>query len=114
MHVLVTLYLEVIVLAIILLLIGPFVLDDLVFTTGMIVASIVLMATVMSLVVAIALVSSMVVVILATMLPIAQITAASNGKMSHLRLFWLLFLLDLVKDAGCFISSLALFKKGNC
>jgi hypothetical protein len=37
--------------------------------------------------------------------------AASNVEMSRLLLFWLLLLLDLFKDAGCFISSLALFNK---
>ncbi len=38
--------------------------------------------------------------------------AASNGKMSYLLLFWLLFLLDHVKDAGRFIGSLTLLEKG--
>jgi hypothetical protein len=73
---------------------------------------IILMATVMLLFVTFALVALMVVKILAMMLPVAQITTASNKKMSRLLLFWLLFLLDLVKDVGHSISSLTLLKKG--
>jgi hypothetical protein len=54
----------------------------------------------------------MVVAVFVTMLPAVQIMAASNGKMSRLLLIWLFLLLDLVMDAGCFIGSLALLKKG--
>jgi hypothetical protein len=64
----------------------------------------------MSLVVAIALVALMLVAVLATMLLVAQITAGSNRKMSRLLLSLLLFVLDLVKDTDCFISSLTLLK----
>jgi hypothetical protein len=56
------------------------------------------------------LVASMVVAILVLMLPVAQIMGASNGKMSRLLLVWLLFLLDLLKDADHFIGSLTLLK----
>ncbi len=113
MHGLVTPFLELFALAIILLLVGLFVLEVLVFATRVIVALIVLMTFAMSLVVTIVSVALMVVEILAIMLPVAQITAASNKKMRRLLLFWLLFLLDLVKDASCFIGSLTLLKKGN-
>ncbi len=111
-HGLVTLLLKVIVLAIILLLVGLFVLVVLAFATRVIMASIFLMATVMLLFIVIALVALMVVVVLATMLPVARITAASDRKMSRLLLFWLLLLLELVKDTSCFISSLTLLEKG--
>jgi hypothetical protein len=33
--------------------------------------------------------------------------------MSHLLIFWLLLLLELVKDIGCFVSSLILLNKGH-
>jgi hypothetical protein len=69
------------------------------------------MATVMSSVIAIASVALMVVAILATTLPVAQITAASDRKMSRLLLFRLLLLLDLFKNAGHFIGSLTLLEK---
>ncbi len=39
--------------------------------------------------------------------------AACNEKMSRLLLFRLFLLLDLLKDAGRFIGSLTLLKKGN-
>jgi hypothetical protein len=112
MHGLVALFLEVIALAIILLLMQLFVLVVLVFATRVIMASIVLMTIVRLLVVVIVSVALMVVVILAMMLRVAQITAMRDGKMNHFLCFWLL-LLDLLKDAGHFISSLTLLKKGN-
>jgi hypothetical protein len=113
MHGLVTLFLEVIALMNILLLLRCFVLVVLVFVMRVAVALIFLMMIVRSLVVVVALVASMVVMILATMLPIAQITAAHDRKMSHLLLIQLVLLLDLLKDAGRFIGSLALLKKAN-
>jgi hypothetical protein len=66
-------------------------------------------------VVAITLVTSMVVAILvAMMLPVACFMAACNGKMSHLLLFWLLFVLgNLLKNAGLFVGRLTLLKKSN-
>jgi hypothetical protein len=96
----------VIALAIILLLVGLFVLVVLVFATRVIVMLIVLMTIVMSSVVAIALVALMVVAILAMMLPVAHVMAVVDGKMSRLLLFQLCLFLDLLKDAGRFISSL--------
>jgi hypothetical protein len=95
MHGLITLFLEVNVLAIILLLVGFFVLVVLVFATREIMALMILMTIVRSSVIAIALVASMVLVILATMLPVSGITAARDGKMSRLLLFGLFLLLDL-------------------
>ncbi len=112
MHGLVIVFLEMVAIVIILLLVGPFVLVILVFAIRVIVALIILMATAVLLVIAIASTALMVDAILEMMLPVALITAASNMKMSRLLLFWLLFLLDLVKDAGCFIGSLTLLKKG--
>jgi hypothetical protein len=93
-------------LAIILLLIGLFVLVVLVFTTRVVVALIILMmivrlfVAVIALVDAIASVPLMVFRILAMMPPVAQITAACDRKMSHLLLFGLFLLLDLLKDAA--------------
>jgi hypothetical protein len=113
MYGLVALFLEVIALAIILFLVGLFVLVVLFFATRVIVASIVSMTVVMLLVIAIVLVASMVVAVLATMLPVAQIAAVRNGKMSRFLLFWLFFFLDLLKDSGRFIGSLTLLKKGD-
>jgi hypothetical protein len=55
----------------------------------------------------------MVVANFATMLLVAQITAARDRKMSHLLLFWLFLLLDLLKDIGHSTGSLTLLKKGN-
>jgi hypothetical protein len=81
-HGFVTLFLEVIKLAIILFLVWLFVLVVLVFATRVIVALIILMTIIMLLVFAIALVASLVVAILAPMLPVAQIMGASDGKMS--------------------------------
>jgi hypothetical protein len=103
----------VIALAVILLLVGLFVLVVLVFAMRVIVALIVLMTIVMSLVIAIALVALMVVAILAAMLQVARITAACNRKMSRLLLFGLFLCIDLLKDASCFTGSLTLLKKGN-
>jgi hypothetical protein len=104
---LVALFLEVITLAIILLLIGLAALMVLVVTTRMIVALIVLMRIASSLVIVIASVTSMIVAPFATMLLVAQIAAACDGKMSCRLLFWLL------KDAGRFIGSLTLLEKDN-
>jgi hypothetical protein len=112
-HGLLALFLEVIMLAIILLLVGRFVLVVLVFATRVIMAQIVLMMIVRLLVFAIVLVALMVVAILATILLVAQITAACNRKMSRLLHLGLFLLLDLLKDASCFIRSLTLLEKGN-
>ncbi len=39
--------------------------------------------------------------------------AVSDGKMSRLLLFWVLLLLELVKDTGRFIGSLTLLDTGH-
>ncbi len=93
-HGLITLLFEVIAFAIILLIVGLF-LVVLLFATQVIMASITLMAAVISLSVAIASVASMVVAILAMMLLVAQIMATSNRKMSHLLFFGCFFSLSL-------------------
>jgi hypothetical protein len=115
-HGLVALFLEVIMLAIILLLIGLVALVVLIIATRVIVSLIVLMTIVGPLVIAIVLVALKIVTLLAMMLPVAQITAASGRKMSRLLLFWLLLVLgNLLKNAGRFIGigSLTLLKKGD-
>jgi hypothetical protein len=112
-HGLITHFLEVIVLAIILLLVGLAVLRVLVVAMRMIVVLIITMTIVGSLVIAIALVALMIVAIfVATMLLVAWFTATGNRKMSHLLLFWLLFVLgNLLKNARCFVGRLTLLKK---
>ncbi len=106
-HDLIVLLLEVIVFVVNFLLIRLFLVFPL-FATRVIVASIVPMATVMLLFVVIAPVTLMVVAVLATLMPVVQVTAVSDRKMSRLLLFWLLFLLELVKDAARIIGSLIL------
>ena len=114
MHGLFALFLEVIALATILLLIGLVALVVLFVTTRPIVVLIVLMTIVGLSVVAIALVALMIVTLLAMMLLVHQITAACDGKTSHLLLFWLLLVLsNLLKNASRFINSLTLLKKGD-
>jgi hypothetical protein len=113
-HGLVAFFFEVIALAIILLLIGLLALVVLVVATRMILASIVSMRIVGSLVIVIVPVALMIVALFALMLSVAWFTAARDGKMSHLLLFWLLFVLgNLLKNAGCFIVSLTFLEKGN-
>ncbi len=112
MHHLVVLLFKVTALAVIFLLIELF-LVVLLFATRVIMALILAMATVVWLFVMIRLVALMVVTVLATMIPVVQVTVTSNGKMSHLLFFWLLLLLELVKEVGRFIGSLTLLKKGH-
>ncbi len=112
MHDLVVLLFEVIAFAVIFLFIGLFLFVHL-FAIRMIMASIISMVTVVLTFVAIALVASMIVAVLAMTMPMVLVTAGSNRKMSRLLFFWLLLLLELVKDAGCFIHSLTLLKKGH-
>jgi hypothetical protein len=68
------------------------------------------MVTIMLAFVAIVLVALIVVAVFATMMPVVQAMAASDRKMSRLLLFWLLVLLHLAKENGCFIGSFALLK----
>jgi hypothetical protein len=96
----------VIALAIILLLIGLVALVVLVIALRMIVVLIVLMMIVGSSAVAIALVASMIFALLVTMLPVAQIMAAYDRKMSRLLLFWLLLVIgNFLKNVGHFMGS---------
>ncbi len=112
---LVTVFLEVIALAIILLLIGLAVTRVLIISTRTIVASIALMTIVRLSGVVIVLVTSMIVAIfVATMLLVAQFMAARDGMMSHHLLFWLLFVFgNHLKNASRFVGCLTLPKKGN-
>jgi hypothetical protein len=91
-HGIVTLFLEVIALAIIHLLIGLVALVVFVIVMRMIVSLIILMAIVRSLVIAIGLVTLMIIVLLAKMLPVAQIMAVHDG-------WWAIFFFF-----GCFLS----------
>ncbi len=83
--------------------------------TKMIVMLIILTMIVGLVVVMIVLVALMIVAVLVAMiLPVAGFTAACNGKMSRLLLFWLLLILgNLLKNAGCFVGCLTLLKKSN-
>jgi hypothetical protein len=83
---------EVIAFAVIYLLVGLF-LEVLHFAMRVVVAPIILMATMMLAFIVIASVNFMVVAVLTTMMPVVRTTAASNGKMSRLHFLWLLLLL---------------------
>jgi hypothetical protein len=115
MHGLVALFLEVIVLAIILLVVGLVALRVLVVASRTIVASIVLMAIVGSAIVAIAPVASMIVAIfMTTMLPVARFMAMRSSKMSCFLLFWLLLILgNILKNASHLWGHLTLLKESN-
>ncbi len=112
MHDLVVVLLEVSMFAVIFLLVGLF-LVVLLFTRRMIMVLIVSMSTVMLLFIAIALVTLMLVAVLAAIMLVVQVTAARNRKISRLLFFWLLLLLELVKDTGSFLGCLALLENGK-
>ncbi len=61
----------------------------------------------------IVLVDSMVVKVLVTMMPVVQTMAVSDRKMSFFFLLWLFLLLELIKDSGRFVGSLALLQKSH-
>ncbi len=114
MHGLVTLFLEVIALAIILLVLGLVAPHVLVVASSVIVAPIVLMTIVGSSIIVVASVTSMIVTIFTTaMLTVAQFTATCNRKLGHFPFLWLLLIGDLLKNASCLVSCLTLLKEGN-
>ncbi len=91
MHGLVTLFLEVITLALILLVVGLAVPHVLVITLPMIIASIVSMTIIRSAIIAVA--STMVVVVATAMLAVARFTTTCSRKMSRFLFLWLLLIL---------------------
>ncbi len=114
MHGLVTLFLEVIPLAIILLVIGLVAPHVLVVTSRAIVAPIVLMTIVGSLIVAVTLVTLMIVAIFtAAMLGVAWFTAMCNRKLSRFPFLLLLILGNHLKNASHLVGCLTLLKEGN-
>jgi hypothetical protein len=103
---------EVIAFAINSLLVGLF-LEVLLFATRVVVAWIVSIATIVLAFVVIASFVLMVVAVLATMMPVVRTMAARYRKMSCFLFLRLPLLLELVKDTGCFVSSLALHENGH-
>jgi hypothetical protein len=113
-HDVVTLFLQVIALAIILLIIGLVGPNVLVVASRANVAWIILMTIVGSSIIRVALVASMIVTIFTiVMLTVAQFMAACDRKLSCFPFLWLLVLGDLLKNASCLISCLALLEEGN-
>jgi hypothetical protein len=115
MHGLITLFLEVIALAIMLLFVGLAALQVLVVAARTFVAPIVLLTIVRLAIVAIALVDPMIVTIfVATVLLVARFTATHGKKMSRFLLFWLLLVLCILcKNASHLVGCLALLKESN-
>ncbi len=114
MHCLVTLFLEVILLAIILLVVGLVAPHVLVVAVREIVAPIVLMTIVGSSIIVVALVTSVIVVIVMTaMLTIAQFMATCNRKLSCFPFLWLLVLGNLLENASHRVGCLTLLEEGN-
>ncbi len=111
----ITLFLEVIVLAIIPLVVGLVVPCVLVIASTTIMSSIVSMTIIRSAIVAITLVASMVIAIfVATVLLVPQFTATDSRNMSRNLFIWLLLVLgNLLKNASCLVSRLTLLKEGN-
>jgi hypothetical protein len=112
---LVTLFLEVIVLAIILLVVGLAVLRILIVASTTIMALIVLMIIIRLAIVMITLVASMVIAIfVATVLLVAQFTATCCRNMSRTLFLWLLLVPgNLLKNASCLVGRVTLLKEGN-
>ncbi len=115
MHGLVTLFLEVIALAIILLVAGLVVPCVLVVASTRIMASIVSMIIIRLGIIAITYVASMVIAIfVATVLLVAQFTATCSRNMSSTLFLWLLLVLgNLLKNASCLVGRLILLEEGN-
>jgi hypothetical protein len=113
-HGLVTLFLEVIALAIILLVVGLVAPHVLVVTLRAIVAPIVLMTIVELSIIAVPSVALMIVAIFTTaMLMVAWFTATCNRKLSCFPFLWLLVLGNLLKNASRLVGCLTLLKEGN-
>ncbi len=114
MHGLVTLFLEVIAHAIILLVVGLVASHVLVVALRAIVAPIVLMAIVRLSIIMVALVTSMIVAIVMTaMLTVAQFMAMCDRKLIRFPFLWLLVLGDLLNNASRLVGCLTLLEEGN-
>ncbi len=115
MHGLVTLFLEVIALAIILLVVGLVVLCILIVASTTIMVLIVSMTIIRSAIVAIMSVPLMVVVIfVATVLLVAHFMATCCRNMSRTLFLWLLLVLgDLLENASHLVGRLTLLEEGN-
>ncbi len=114
MHGLVALFLEVIVPAIILLVVGLVAPHVLVVALRAIVALIVSMMIVGLSIIVVALVASMEVVKSTTaMLTVARFTATCDRKLSRFPFLWLLVLGDLLKNASHLVGCLTLLKEDD-
>jgi hypothetical protein len=115
MHGLVTLFLEVIALAIILLVVGLAVPHVIVVASTTIMVLIVLMTIIRLAIVAITLVASMVITtFVATVLLVAQFMATCCRNMSRTLFLWLLLVPgNLLKNASCLVGCLTLLEEGN-
>ncbi len=114
MHGLVTLFLEVITIAIILLVIGLVAPHVLVIASRAIVALILSMTIVGSSITAVALFALRIVGIFTTaMLMVAQFMAMCDRKLSRFPFLWLLVLGNLLKNASRLVSYLTLLEEGN-
>jgi hypothetical protein len=111
-HGLVTLFLEVIALALILLVVGLTVPHVLVITSTTIMALIVSITIIRSAIIAVA--SMMVVVVATATLAVACFTTTCGRKMSRFLFLWLLLILgNLIKNASRLAGHLTLLKEGN-
>ncbi len=110
----VTLFLEVIALAIILLVVGLVAPHVLVVASRAIVAPIVSMTIVGLSIIAVALVASMIVAIVTTaMLVVAQFMVTCDRKLSRSPFLWLLVLGNLLENASRLVGCLTLLKEVN-
>jgi hypothetical protein len=113
-HGLVTIFLEVIALAIILLVVGLVAPHVLVIASRAIMAPIVLMMIVGLSIIAVALVALVIVMIFTTaMLMVARFRTTCDRKLSRFPLLWLLVLGNLLKKASCLVGCLTLLEEGN-
>ncbi len=110
-HGLVTLFLEVIALAIILFVIGLVAPHVLVIAWRAIMMPIVLMTIVRLSIIAVPLV--IVTIFMTAMLTVAWFTATCNRKLSHFPFLWLLVLGNLLENASCLVGCLTLLEEGN-
>jgi hypothetical protein len=114
MHGLIAHFLEVIVAAIILLVVGLVASHVLVVALRAIVASIILMTIVRSSIIVVMLVALMIVTIFtSTMLTVAQFMATCNRNLSRFPFLQLLVLGNLLKNASRLVGRLTLLKEGN-
>ncbi len=113
MHGLVTLFLEVIVLAIIRLVIGLVAFHVIVAALRAILVAIVSMTIVGLLIIAVASVALMIVAIFTTaMLAVAQFMATCDRKLGRFPFLWLLVLGNLLENTSCLVGCLTLLEEG--